>query len=155
MQQDTIRNNKAIVNTLNELVRINYDRVLGYEKISGTLNDAGQDLKIALRQSLDFSRGFITYWQQTIRALGHEPLSSAVLNSKSDGLGLSAANYLPKDAAKVIHLCVEKEQSVVGAYDEALATATYLPAHIIDEINRQKTKIQDFLKILKAHSIIV
>ena len=154
MHHDIIRNNNALFNTLNELVRINYDRVLGYEKISGALSDIRPELKIALKQSLDISRGFITYWQQTIRAMGHEPLSSAVLNSRSGGLDLSAARYPEKDIAKLIRMCSEKEQEVIAAYDDVLPNAIYLPNHIADEISRQKQKIQDFLKTLKTHSII-
>jgi len=151
MHHDIIRHNNALFNTLNELVRINYDRVLGYEKISGTLSNIGPELKIALKQSLDISRGFITYWQQTIRALGHVPLSSAVPNSRSGGL----TRYPEKDLAKLIQMCSEKEQEGIAAYDDVLLSAIYLPNHIADEISRQKQKIQDFLKTLKTHSIIV
>lgn len=154
MHHDIIRNNNALFNTLNELVRINYDRVLGYEKISGALGNIRPELKIALKQSLDISRGFITYWQQTIRAMGHEPLSSAVLNSRSGGLDFPAARYQEKDMAKLIQMCHEKEQKVIAAYDDVLPGAINLPNHIADEISRQKQKIQDFLKTLKIHSII-
>ncbi len=139
-------NIEALAETLNELIRINYDRVYGYEKAASETEKLDIDLKAIFTEYADVSRGFITYWQQEVRSLAQEPAVDSTVRGKVYRMWMSVKSAVTDhDRESILHSCVFGENAAIEAYDEALATNTHLPdAHRLEIVDQKD-------KLIKAH----
>ena len=63
-------NNEKLIDALNELVHINYDRIFGYERASEEVEAVDVDLKTLFNKNADQSRHYASELQQIIRNFG-------------------------------------------------------------------------------------
>lgn len=150
MQNNNI---EALAETLNELIRINYDRVYGYEKAASDTEKVDIDLKAIFKEYADVSRGFITYWQQQVRELGQEPAADSTVRGKVYRMWMGVKSAVTDhDRESILHSCVFGENAAIEAYDEALATNTHLPDEHRLEIVDQKAKLQAAHKAMEMYA---
>ncbi len=146
-------NNEALANTLNELIRINFDRVYGYEKAAAETEQVDIDLKAIFNEYADMSRGYITHWQQQVRSLGEEPSSDSTVRGKVYRVWMDVKSAVTNhDRESILNSCAYGEEAAIEAYEEALSMSTHLPDEHRLEIVNQKTKLQAAHKSIEMYA---
>lgn len=134
-----MQNNEKLVQALNELVSINYDRVFGYEKAIEDVGSNDIDLRTLFNRSASQSRKYVSDLQQTIRGLGGEPVTDSTTRGKLFRVWMDfKATLMGKDRKSVLDSCAYGEEAALKAYDEALQTDTHLPDNIRVSIAEHK-----------------
>jgi len=139
-----MQNNKEeLVDALNELVRINYDRVFGYERAIEDVENADVDLKAVFSKYADQSREYVIHWQQTITSLGGEPVTDSTARGKLHRVWMDFKATLTSNSRQsVLDSCEFGEGASQRAYQEALETEAHLPDNIRQEIAEQKAELK-------------
>jgi uncharacterized protein (TIGR02284 family) len=145
--------NEALADTLNELVRINFDRVYGYEKAAEEAENVDIDLKAIFNGYANESRSYIAHWQQQVRALGQEPAEDSTVRGKVYRVWMDVkATVTGRDRESILKSCVFGEEAAINAYEDALATNTHLPDEHRMEITNQKAKLQAAHKTIEMYA---
>ena len=138
-----MQHNEDLVDTLNELVRINYDRVFGYERAIEDVEDKDVDLKAVFSKYADQSRKYVSHWQQAIRSVGGEPVTDSTMRGKLFRVWMDfKATLSGKDRQSILDSCEFGEDAAQRAYQEALETDAHLPDNIRQEIAEQKAELK-------------
>ncbi|MCY7328980.1 MAG: PA2169 family four-helix-bundle protein [Saprospiraceae bacterium] len=138
-----MQNNEELVDALNELVRINYDRVFGYELAIEDVENTDVDLKAVFSKYADQSREYVTHWQQTITSLGGEPVADSTVRGKLFRVWMDfKATLTGKSRQSMLDSCEFGEGAAQRAYQEALETDAHLPDNIRQEIAEQKAELK-------------
>lgn len=146
-------NSEALADTFNELVRINFDRVYGYDKAAAETENVDIDLKAIFKEYADVSRGYITYWQQQVRALGLEPATDSTVRGKVYRVWMDVkAAVTNSDRESILNSCVFGEKAAIDAYEDALSTNTHLPDEHRLEITSQKAKLEAAHKTMEMYA---
>jgi len=136
-------NNEELADTFNELIRINFDRVYGYEKAVEETEQVDIDLKAVFNEYAGMSREYIAYWQQQVRSLGEEPASDSTVRGKVYRVWMDVKSAVTNhDRESILNSCAFGEKAAVDAYEDALSTNTHLPDEYRLEIVDQKSKLQ-------------
>ncbi len=135
--------NDDLIDVLNDLVNINYDRVYGYERAMGDLEEKDVDLKAIFSKYADQSRKYVSYWQQTVRSLGGEPATDSTIRGKLFRAWMDfKATLSGKDRKAVLDSCEFGEDAAQREYAEALETNEHLPDNIRQAIAEQKSELK-------------
>lgn len=146
-------NNEALADTLNELIRINFDRVYGYEKAAEETEQVDIDLKAIFNEYADMSRGYITHWQQQVRSLGEEPSSDSTVRGKVYRVWMDVKSAVTNhDRESILNSCAFGEKAAIDAYEDALSTNAHLPDEHRLEIVNQKSKLQAAHKSIEVYA---
>lgn len=145
-----MENTTATLETLNDLVKINNDRIEGYEKAINDLEDGNQDLK-------DLFISLIGESQQNKMELGQEiQVLGADIENTTSTSGSLHRTWLQVKAAftghttkSVLEECEFGEDAIKKAYATALE-GEHLPAFIKDIISNQKIAIDEAHDDVKA-----
>ena len=73
---------EKLTNILNDLIRINHDRVTGYEKAIEELKDGDADLKTLFRRYTMESRQYAQELTQEVTRLGGDPAEGTTNSGK-------------------------------------------------------------------------
>lgn len=135
-----MNNNEQLINTLNELVRINYDRVLGYEKAIEDIEREDIDLKAVFNQYAEQSRNCIIDLRRTIQTLGGEPATDSTTRGKLFRIWMDfKATLVTKGRESMLDSCAFGEEAAQSAYNDVLKAAIHLPDDIrIDIVTQQQ-----------------
>jgi len=146
-------NNEELADTFNELIRINFDRVYGYEKAVAETEQVDIDLKAIFNEYADMSREYIAYWQQQVRSLGEEPASDSTVRGKVYRVWMDVKSAVTNhDRESILNSCAFGEKAAVDAYEEALSTNTHLPDEYRLAIVDQKSKLQAAHKKIEMYA---
>lgn len=138
-----MQNNEELVDTLNELVRINYDRVFGYERAIEDVEDLDVDLKAVFSKYADQSRKYVSGLQQTITSLGGEPVTDSTIRGKLFRVWMDfKATITAKSRQSILDSCEFGEDAAQRAYEEAIQTDAHLPDNIRQMIAEQKSELK-------------
>lgn len=144
-----MQNNEKLIDALNELVHINYDRTFGYERACEDVEDVDVDLKTLFNKNADQSRHYANELQQIIRNLGGEPVTDSTTRGKLHRVWMDfKATLTGKDRKSALDSCAFGDEAAIKAYDDALETAAHLP----DPIRLEIVKQQQVLRA--AHDVI-
>jgi uncharacterized protein (TIGR02284 family) len=145
-----MENLKKILEVLNDLIRINKDREVGYAKISRDLTPAEHNLRSAFERKAQDSRNNIMQLEHKAdeirRQLGGDPETKEI----ADNNGLSGRIYKMwaevkdffsgNDRSAVIKSCVDGEEKAQKCYENAL-TEYELPEDISALLTHQKSSL--------------
>lgn len=142
---------QAVGIMLNELIRINFDRIYGYEKASSELSIADSDLRSVFEINTDISRGNVTYWQQQVRRMQREPSADPAIRGKVFRLWMDLMYMMiPTSRLTVLNACISGEKAALAAYEETMVIQYHLPEEYRIQAANQKTAIQRSLKTLQG-----
>jgi uncharacterized protein (TIGR02284 family) len=132
------------ISALNDLIKINYDRITGYEK--GTEGTADDDLKILFAKYIEQSKKNIAELTEHLHVLGGEPATGTTLAGKVYHTWIDVkARFTKKDRHSILSDC---------EYGEDVANAAYRKAsddkELIWKDERIVTILSHHLKELKA-----
>ena len=112
---------ESCIETLNDLVKINNDRIAGYQKAAELTADEDSDLRTLFNQMADESRQYANELTNYVHEFGEE----AEDGTRTDGkiyrmwMGIKAA-FTGKDRKSLLASCEAGEDAAQKAYEEAL-----------------------------------
>lgn len=136
--------NEKIVGILNDLIRINHDRIVGYEKGIEELKDGDNDLKTLFSRYIQESRQYTDELTHEVTRLGGDPADGTTNSGKIYRVWMDLkAVVTGHDRKTVLENCEFGEDAAQKAYDMALNNddAQY-ESPLRDMIVRQKAQLK-------------
>lgn len=132
-----------VANILNDLIRINHDRVVGYEKAIEELKDGDADLKTLFQRYITESRQYAQELTQEVGRLGGDPAEGTTNSGKIYRVWMDLkAAIAGKDRKTILDNCEFGEDAAQKAYDLALNSDVDLEPSLRDLIVRQKATLK-------------
>jgi uncharacterized protein (TIGR02284 family) len=134
---------EKVANILNDLIRINHDRVVGYEKAIDELKDTDADLKALFQRYITESRQYAHELTQEVSRLGADPADGTTNSGKIYRVWMDLkAAIAGKDRKVILENCEFGEDAAQKAYDMALNSEVELEPSLRDLIVRQKAVLK-------------
>ncbi|MDB5114726.1 MAG: family four-helix-bundle protein [Mucilaginibacter sp.] len=133
-----MESNKATIETLNDLVQINNDRIAGYENaVKETPNDA--ELRAVFNNKILESQQFKSTLAEEIEVLGSDVDNDTSISGKLHRTWLDVkAAFTGHSEKSILEECEFGEDAIKKAYQSAL-NEEHLPAYIRDILNDQQS----------------
>ncbi len=135
--------NEKVTGIINDLIRINHDRVVGYEKAIDELKDEDADLKTLFQRYITESRQYAQELTTEVQRLGADPADGTTNSGKIYRVWMDLkAAITGKDRKTILNNCEFGEDAAQKAYDTALnAEVDYEPS-VRELIVRQKATLK-------------
>jgi uncharacterized protein (TIGR02284 family) len=131
--------NDEIVDVLNDLIRINRDRIAGYEKAVENLEEGDAVLRTLFYQLSDESQKIKEELASEVRSLGGEPAEDSTMSGKIYRAWMEVKDtFTAEDAKSALEACEYGEDAAQKAYAEAIEDSREFPANIQSLIREQK-----------------
>ena len=132
-----------VIGILNDLVRINHDRVVGYEKAIEELKDEDADLKALFQRYVSESRQFGQELTSEVSRLGGDPADGTTNSGKIYRVWMDLkAAITGHDRKTVLNNCEFGEDAAQKAYDTALNSDVEFEPSLRDLVVRQKSALK-------------
>nr|MBC7612187.1 PA2169 family four-helix-bundle protein [Pseudopedobacter sp.] len=134
--------NQMTSEILNDLVQINNDRMVGYEKALSELNDQDNDLKFLFLEMIHHSRSYKMALSTELNVLGTKTDADTTIGGKIYRAWMDIkVLFTGSDRKTILNNCEFGEDAAQNAYKMALADED-LPAHIRSLITEQKQELK-------------
>ena len=134
---------EKLINILNDLVRVNHDRVAGYQNAMDELKDTDADLKVLFQRYIDESHRFANDLTGEVERLGGKAADGTTSSGKIYRVWMDLkAAISGKDRKAVLDSCEFVEDAVQKAYDLALNADITLEPALRDLVVRQKVMLK-------------
>jgi uncharacterized protein (TIGR02284 family) len=145
-----MENKQKVTEVLNDLIKINNDRIAGYERALKELKEDDDDLRDLFTAFIDQSRNLRNTLGTEVGALGGDMDSSTTTSGKIYRAWMDVkALFTGHDRQTVLDNCEFGEDAAQKAYQTALKTDD-MPAYIFALINRQKDDLKSSHDEVKA-----
>ena len=115
--------NEKQARILNDLVLINNDRVVGYEKAMEELRKEDSDLKLLFQEKVNQSNGYKTELSEEIVKTGHKVESGTTNAGKIYRVWMDVKAFFGgSDRKVVLDNCEDGEDAALAAYNDALSS---------------------------------
>jgi uncharacterized protein (TIGR02284 family) len=141
--------NDQTIGILNDLIKINNDRVEGYEK---AIKDAAgnPDLVTTFSGYSTQSRRYSSELRRIVTSLGGEPSESTTVSGKVYRIWMDLRSAVSSsERSSALDLSEYGEDAAQKAYREALKDAAGMPADILATITTQKAELKEAHDIIK------
>lgn len=136
-------NYEKVTDLLNDLIRINNDRIVGYEKAIDELKEETTDLRPLFERYAQESREYARELSTEVARLGGTAADGTTNSGKIYRVWMDLkAVVAGKDRKAVLENCEFGEDAAQKAYDMALNTDETLEPSLRDLIVRQKTQLR-------------
>ena len=143
---------KSTVEVLNDLIRINNDRIEGYEKAMDNSGSSGVDLRHIFSRMADESRSYVRELTAEVRRLGGEPASGTTASGKVYRLWMDVkSGFSRSDRKSVLEECEYGEDAAQKAYEKALDPANDLSPEVRSLIQTEKTNLSAPHNTIKSY----
>lgn len=143
---------EELVSVLNDLIQINNDRVVGYEKAAVESKDKDVDLKKIFTDMADQSRKYAAELTQEVGRLGGEATTDTTLSGKVYRVWMDLkAAISGKDRESILGSCEYGEDVAQRAYDAALESDAFMSTEIRQLISNQKSKLKESHDLIKKY----
>ncbi|MDP4149835.1 MAG: PA2169 family four-helix-bundle protein, partial [Bacteroidota bacterium] len=120
-----MKKREKVIEVLNDLIRVNNDRIEGYEKEAHEERNTDPDIKSAFYQMATESRSFVNELHAEVLKLGGAPVSKTTISGKVYLFWLDlranfTAGYTGSDVYAILSACEAGEEAVQQVYSEAL-----------------------------------
>lgn len=130
---------EKITSILNDLIRINHDRVVGYEKALEELKEGDADLRVLFHRYTTESRQYAQELTTEVSRLGGEPTDGTTNSGKIYRVWMDLKAVIAgKDRKAILENCEFGEDAAQKAYDLALNADVDMEPSLRDLIVRQK-----------------
>jgi uncharacterized protein (TIGR02284 family) len=134
---------EKVIGILNDLIRINHDRIVGYEKGIDELKDEDADLLTLFQRYTHESRQFVNELTHEVTRLGGDPADGTTNSGKIYRVWMDLkAVVTGHDRKTVLNNCEFGEDAAQKAYDMALNSDTELEAPLRELIVKQKALLK-------------
>lgn len=130
--------NKKSLNTLNDLIRINIDRITAYEKAShDEMTPEPEYREIFYRLATD-SRSYVNTLHAEVIRLGGAPVTQSTIKGKIYLHWLEGKHsFEGVDTLARINACIDAETAIQKAYQQALDEPGNVPENIYQLVENQ------------------
>jgi len=136
--------NDQLVSVLNDLIQINNDRVVGYEKAIQEAKDLDVDLKTLFGKFADQSRKFTAELTNKVTELGGEPDTGTTNSGKIYRVWMDVkATFSGHTRQAVLENCEFGEDAAQKAYKMALASDADIDTETRQLITDQQSKLKE------------
>ena len=130
--------NKKILSILDDLIRINIDRITGYEKAAHEENTSDPEWRARFYRLATDSRSYVNNLHAEVIRLGGMPVTQATISGKIHLHWLESRNrFEGSDFPSRLQACRTAEMAVQTAYHQALDEPEHLPPAIYDLLETQ------------------
>ena len=134
-----MENNTVNIEVLNDLIEINNDRIVGYQKATEELKAEDNDLKSLFAEMIVLSQNNKSALTKEVQVLGAEPESGTTNSGKIYRAWMDIkAVFTGHDRETVLENCEFGEDAAKRAYKMALETEG-LAGHLVALISSQQT----------------
>lgn len=134
---------EKLTSVLSDLVRINNDRIVGYEKAIEELKPEDEDLKMLFRRYTTESRQAVASLNAELARLGAPPVEGTTASGKVYRVWMDLKTTIAgKDREAVLGNCVFGEDAAQKAYDLALNADVDLEPKLREMIVQQKLTLR-------------
>ena len=135
--------NERTIEVLNDLIRINNDRVEGYEKAIRETNENDVDLRNIFNRMASESRKYSRELTERVQRLGGEPAGGTTASGKIYRTWMDVKSAFSKSERKsVLEECEYGEDAAQRAYEKALDVDNDLPADVLALITEEKANLR-------------
>lgn len=135
--------NEKVVGVLNDLIRINHDRVAGYEKAIEELKDGDLDLKTLFQRYISESNQYAQELTSEVSRLGGDAAEGTTNSGKIYRVWMDLkAAITGHDRETVLNNCEFGEDAAQKAYDMALNSDVELETSLRDLVVKQKAALK-------------
>lgn len=136
--------NERTIEVLNDLIRINNDRIEGYEKAVNKTNETDLDLRTVFSRMAQESRKYANELTAQVRRLGGDPASGTTSSGKIYRVWMDVKSAVSSSERKsVLEECEYGEDAAQKAYEKALDTDNDLPADVRSLIQEEKMNLKN------------
>lgn len=141
-----------LVSVLNDLIRINNDRVVGYERAVKETKDSDVDMIATFTKMADQSRKYVNELVQEVGRLGGDAASDTTISGKVYRVWMDLkAAISGKDRESIIGSCEYGEDVAQRAYEAALESDAYMSTEIRQLISSQKSELKTSHDMIKKY----
>jgi uncharacterized protein (TIGR02284 family) len=145
-------NNEKLAETLNDLLRINNDRIEGYVRAAKETDDSDVDLQATFHKMADESRKYKRELEEKILSLGEETATDTTVSGKIYRVWMDVKNvFTGSDRESILASCEFGEDAAQKAYNEALETDAEMDADTRQLIMEQKNSLKTSHDIIKKY----
>lgn len=143
--------NEKNTEVLNDLIRINNDRVDGYEKAADEAKDIDADLKALFHKFASDSKQYAAELRQTVVSLGGDPAEDTTVSGKVYRVWMDLKAFVTgKDRTAILASCEYGEDAAQKAYNAALEEDD-LTSEVRELVVRQKTTLRQAHDLIKKY----
>lgn len=136
-----MESNSQTIETLNDLIMINNDRIAGYERLQSETKEIETDLRALFQRMADQSREYVAQLSDEVTKLGAEPASGTLASGKLYRFWMDIRAALSNDNRMAVLANAETgEDAAQKAYEEALGSDT-LTGNLAEIVTIQKTQL--------------
>jgi len=144
--------NEQVREVLNDLIRINHDRIEGYEKAIQDSKDEDADLQAVFSRMADESKQYASELEREVARTGDDPAEGTTASGKIYRVWMDIRSALSgKSRQTVLDLCEYGEDAAQKAYEEALKADAELPGDVRQLITNQKTALKTSHDTIKRY----
>jgi uncharacterized protein (TIGR02284 family) len=141
-------NKENTIEVLNDLIKINNDRVAGYEKASEKTDLIDGDLQILFNRMINESKGYVQELSSQISSLGGDVDKGTTFPGKIYRAWMDVKNtFTGQDRKSILESCEYGEDAAQKAYNDALESDD-LDTELRGLIIKQKSEL------LQSHNVI-
>jgi uncharacterized protein (TIGR02284 family) len=138
-----MKTNEKTAEVVNDLIEINNDRIVGYEKAAKETDVKDADLRAIFTEMANESRGYVSELSKYVYRTGEEPADGTTKRGKIYRVWMDVkATFSGKDRKAILASCEFGEDAAQRAYVAALSSDAELPADIRQVIMDQKSKLK-------------
>ncbi|MBD1391744.1 PA2169 family four-helix-bundle protein [Mucilaginibacter glaciei] len=138
-----MENSKATIETLNDLIEINNDRIIGFENATKELKPEDSGLKTLFTGLIGDSHNFKMELATEVVALGHDIAQGGTTSGKLHRSWLDVkAAFSGHSKRSILEECEFGEDAIKDAYKKAIADEA-TPAYIKDILVKQQSALQE------------
>ncbi len=142
-------NQEELNGVLNDLIKINNDRIEGYQRALEETKDADVDLKSMFKEMADQSMKYVNELTQEVARMGGDASDNTTMSGKVYRVWMDLKAAVTGHSRKtVLENCEFGEDVAQKAYDTALESDSYMTTDIRQMIASQKSELK------KSHDII-
>jgi len=147
-----MESNKKIAEVLNDLIRINNDRVAGYQKAAEDAREVDMDLLAIFHRMADESRQYASELTAEVVKLGNQPATGTTASGKIYRAWMDVkVGFSGKDRHSLLQSCEYGEDAAQKAYQAALTADVDLPAELNQIIVNQKASLKTSHDLIKKY----
>ena len=147
-----MKTNESLIETLNDLIRINNDRINGYEKANDEIRSGDADLQAIFSKMGNDSRDHVRELSNAVVKLGGEPATDTTISGKIYRTWMDVkAAFASKERLSVLESCEFGEDAAQKAYDSALSSDAEMSAETRQMIMDQKASLKTAHDTIKKY----
>lgn len=144
--------NDNLVEVLNDLVAINYDRIKGYDRAASEAKEGDLDLQTIFNKMANESRNYVEELRDQVITLGGTPASDTTASGKIYRVWMDVkAMFTGSDRESLLSSCEFGEDEAQKAYDTALVSDADMDAETRQLIMKQKNSLKKSHDIIKGY----